>query len=163
MIEFFEVIEAISDGDLNIVKRYVENGGDIEASDADVDCEGNTPLIWAAWAGVENKKICKYLLEHGANVHATDNDGCTALHLAGPKIVNLLLDHGADVNTKNDYGRTPLEEMAKHIDQDYDYKKELRRSAEILIKHGARCDSKLVRTVFSKLIKKYAVKPILVV
>jgi ankyrin repeat protein len=41
---------------------------------------GHTPLIWAARAG--NLKITKLLIEKGANVHDTDNDGNNAMHYA---------------------------------------------------------------------------------
>jgi len=52
-------------------------------------------------------------LNHGANIHATDNDGSTPLHFAAEygnlEVVKLLLKRGADKNLKDKYGNTPLE------------------------------------------------------
>jgi ankyrin repeat protein len=51
-------------------------------------------------------------LERGADVHATDEDGLTALHHAVPRgagVVQLLLDHGAAVGAKDKRGRAPLD------------------------------------------------------
>lgn len=55
-----------------------------------------------------------WLLEHGADVHATDEFGRTALHwgaLHGVRVDYLaaLVDHGADPGSKDDFGDTPLD------------------------------------------------------
>lgn len=77
------------------------------------------------------------LLEHGANVHAEDNEGRTPLHSEGyyewvsdhsANMIPMLLEHGADVGAEDDEGRTPLH-IAVH-----------RRSVEVvrvLLEHGA--------------------------
>ncbi len=58
-------------------------------------------------------KITKALIEGGADVHATNSEGKTALHLAAyygsEETVKVLLKHDAnsDVFTKDDWGRTP--------------------------------------------------------
>ncbi|KAI1015336.1 hypothetical protein LB504_011054 [Fusarium proliferatum] len=57
------------------------------------------------------------LLDHGAKVTDTDNEGNTPLHLAVKNLENLeaiasLLDHGADIRAKNLKGNTPLHQAA---------------------------------------------------
>ena len=58
---------------------------------------------------IEAVTLC---LERGADVHATDEDGLTALHHAVPRgagVVQLLVDHGAAVDAKDKRGRAPLD------------------------------------------------------
>jgi hypothetical protein len=54
----------------------------------------------------------KLLVTEGADVHAVQKDGWTALHaatLAGhERVVQYLLDHGAELNAKSKYGQTAL-------------------------------------------------------
>ena len=65
----------------------------------------------------------------------------TALHLAvqNPHLPNealqLLLDSGADVDLKNLYGQTPL--MAAMLDRFYDYHKNIKSHAELILNFGA--------------------------
>jgi ankyrin repeat protein len=70
----------------------------------------NQDLIEAADSG-ETDKV-RALLEEGADVHATDDNGLTALWKAAAwgytEIVRSLLDAGADVNTKAEDGSTFL-------------------------------------------------------
>ena len=62
------------------------------------------------------------LLNYGADVHTTTNDGNTPLHLAAQRghaiITGLLLEKGADVDAVNLAGETPLYFAARegHID-----------------------------------------------
>ena len=52
------------------------------------------------------------LLNNGANIHAHDHAGKTALHIAAinPQAAHLLLAHGADIHAREDNGNTPLHE-----------------------------------------------------
>ena len=59
-----------------VVKLIIQAGADVNVKST----LGHTPLIWAARAG--NLKITKLLIEKGANVDDTDNDGNNALHYA---------------------------------------------------------------------------------
>ena len=82
---------------------------------------GETPLHWAVdWMAVD---AAQYLLQHGANVNATDSHNNTALHKIKSdcdasaecnRLVALLVQAGSDVMAKNAYGRTPLQ----HFNQD---------------------------------------------
>jgi ankyrin repeat protein len=55
-----------------VVKLIIQAGADVNVKAT----LGNTPLMWAARAG--NLKITKLLIEKGANVQDTDNDGNNA-------------------------------------------------------------------------------------
>src|SRR5579863_5079436 len=54
----------------------------------------------------------KFLLDHGSDVEAQDNERMTPLNLAANKgqvtVVQLLLDHGASIHARNKESWTPL-------------------------------------------------------
>jgi ankyrin repeat protein len=70
----------------------------------------SSPLFTAV--GFGDPAILQALLQGGANIHETDQDGMTALHWAvvanHPKAVKALLAAGADVNAVDHFGYTPL-------------------------------------------------------
>jgi ankyrin repeat protein len=70
----------------------------------------NDKLIEASWFG--RTEIVEKLLNEGANVHAKDEDGYTALMMASEnghtEIVEKLLEGGANVDEKHDNGNTAL-------------------------------------------------------
>ena len=75
------------------------------------DAAGRTLLMRAAKNG--NEWELKILLQSGANVNLTDNDGWTALMYAvryseALDCVDALLEAGADVSVKNNYGSSAL-------------------------------------------------------
>ena len=84
----------------------------LDKDDTDVDAVddyGNTPLIYAA-------KCCHHgclrtLLQAGADVNKTNNEGSTALNgatSASVTCIDVLLGAGADVNISNNGGMTPI-------------------------------------------------------
>jgi hypothetical protein len=89
----------------------LEAGTDVDAKEPP---GGSTPLLVAAIFG--RTDAAKLLIEKGANVNASSNDGATALHGAAffghAEIVKLLLDKGAKVDAKNIRGETPLDAVA---------------------------------------------------
>jgi ankyrin repeat protein len=88
---------AARDGELEVVKKLVLQGVDVNAASS---VSGSTALILAANAGHES--IVDVLLDAGAAVNTTDKADGTALMYASSKgyvgIVTKLLQHGADVN-----------------------------------------------------------------
>lgn len=94
------------------------------------------PLIVAA----DNNNIltAKYLLEHGADVNGSDDDGETALMKAvfgrHGEMASLLMDSNADVNAKSNERGTAV--MHAIVNRDLD-------SVKNLIKKGVSTDSNL--------------------
>ena len=100
-----ELIEAIEEGSLEVVKMLIESGADVNAR---YD-EGwkFTPLMFAAEMG--DVEIVRLLLESGADVNAKDLYEVTALMWAENfEVATLLIEAGADVEAKNCQGRTAL-------------------------------------------------------
>ena len=94
---------------LDLIKYLIEDCGfDVNFRDE----EGNTPLIIAVknggpWCGV--MEVAKYLIAHGADVNAKDNDGHNMFYLVvwdeyyySDEDISWLLDAGADCLTLDD-------------------------------------------------------------
>jgi hypothetical protein len=74
--------------------------------------KGNTPLLLAVRS--KHIDIVSYLLEQaGANINATDDNGCSCLHVAALlgdiDIVTLLLKSGADPTKTDKFGKKPFD------------------------------------------------------
>ena len=131
--QFPPLVAAAREGNISIVRLLVNNhvpanvnqgifGSDEECADIPLlrKCNGITPLMMATAEGYVN--IVKYLLQHGADVDATQyfggsHNGRTALTVAAihgnVKVGKILVEHGADVNAAmfdagDNSGSTPL-------------------------------------------------------
>jgi ankyrin repeat protein len=94
-----------------VVSYYYYKYGD-EAVDI-LSAFNETKIDWRVWfMGNAELDIVQHLINNGADVNASGNDGDTALMWASWNghydIAKLLIDHGADVNAKDEYGRTAL-------------------------------------------------------
>lgn len=109
-----QIIKAASDGDLDTVKKLVEQGVDVNSRD-----NGQwTPLIIAAQNGHLN--VVQYLIEKGADVNAENAYTETALCLAKSErheeIVEYLIGNGADIVVENLYLESGIYSKTKKKD-----------------------------------------------
>ncbi|KAJ1467046.1 ankyrin repeat-containing domain protein, partial [Baffinella frigidus] len=97
------------------------------------------PMLWAALGNHIN--VVEMLLDHGADVHARDGCGRTALHYAAMfhnlPLVVLLHKHLAEFSTFDLYGNTALHFAVVHADTDV---------ATYILEHGAHIDAKSSRS-----------------
>lgn len=74
------------------------------------DNEGSSPLYYSASIGLLD--VVQFLLDEGADVNTTNENGATALTVAAryghEPVVQLLLEHKADINWGDELGRTAL-------------------------------------------------------
>ena len=109
-----ELSEALADaarfGEFDECRSYLDQGALADAYDG---------LLYAAANGHE--EIVNLLLEYGADVNKTNDQGSTAMHWAclngQATIVQLLMDKGANASICNQAGRTPLD-AAMHNDKE---------------------------------------------
>ena len=106
-----DINTAAASGNAEAVKQHIAAGTNINEKDP---FGGSSPLISASLFGKTD--IVKILLDAGANINFTNNDGSTALHAAAffcrPEIVKLLLEKRADKTIRNKYKSTAYESVA---------------------------------------------------
>jgi ankyrin repeat protein len=105
---FTALMQVASGGDgedrKEILMLLLDRGADVSLGPP---IHGHALMRAASLGRVEYLKI---MLNAGANPHATDREGKTALHVAGSSgVVALLVEAGVDVNTTSFGGETPLD------------------------------------------------------
>ena len=107
-----EFLDACHDGNLDIVKQYIEQGGDISVKTSN----GNDGFSRAIYRG--NLEVAEYLLEQGADINTTGNTGKTPLHRAiyrgNYDSVKFLIAKGAKLDLQDQGGNTALHYAAKY-------------------------------------------------
>lgn len=125
---------------VDIITLLVTKGADVNVKTSDGKYErGQTPLHYAAWAGV--KGTVELLLASGADINSKTDDGRTAIQIATQvsrkEIVELLAAKGAEFNAKEEARRHFLKGVALQKEaKDYsDYGNALREyiAAETLL------------------------------
>ena len=115
-----------------IVKQLINRGANINAVTND---EKLTPLMLACKN--KNVSVVNCLLQNGANVVLTSDNGWTALHFVvdefndSSEILRSLLDNGADVNARSIDNETPLMVASQSSDVE---------TVTLLIEQGAYVD-----------------------
>ena len=98
-------------GNLQAIKRYIEEGGDINALD------NGFRLSAIAWGALHGQtEVVQFLIENGVDVNLKNGDGATPLHsavfLGRVDVAKLLLENGADVKARNNDGATPVDVLS---------------------------------------------------
>lgn len=110
---------AILIGNIETAEYIIDIGADVNVatSEKDIGFAGNTPLIEAS--GLGYLSLVNKLIERGAKINATSEDGTHALYLAAQNgyfdIVKILVEKDPNVTDLRGYlGRTPLMVAAKN-------------------------------------------------
>ena len=97
--------------DINSVKLHIEAGSDLNPKD---EILGSTPLITAVVFG--KTEIARALIEGGADLNMSNNEGSTPLYCAAffgrTELASILIEKGADKSIRNNFGSTALETVS---------------------------------------------------
>ena len=135
------LLDAINEGDLDIVREHMESGTDPNRFFVwtGSDYAGASALHLAVSLG--NKEITEFLLENGADIDikAREQYEGTPLHWAAylgqKEMVEFLVKAGADINAPDINGYTPLDAVASNPDLD---PKTVTEISDYLRENGAR-------------------------
>lgn len=133
--------EGIILNNLEMVKEALEDGANINKIDGTGLTESNP--IWLGFSpGVNGVRISEYLINHGADVNCTDDNGDTLLPWMACNVdvhfCELLIKHGAKVNDENKRGYTALEYVVDHSGRATATEKNIDSVITILLEHGAK-------------------------
>ena len=102
-----DIWTAAATGNTATIQQHITSGSNLDAKDP---AGGSSPLLVAALLG--ETETAKLLVDHGASLNSTNNDGSTALHGAAffchPETVAFLLEQGVDPEIRNGFGQPPL-------------------------------------------------------
>ncbi len=130
-LTFKELQQASREGDIETVRRCLENG--VDQNEHPGMPREASPLMRAASKG--HLDIARLLLEKGANINFSDGDSFTALTLACENkhwdVVKLLAEHGADFTIMNASGR----DGHSYLKASYCRSKKIRESILELVAH----------------------------
>lgn len=108
---------ARKEGQLDIIKWFIENGADVNLADKD----GNTPLINASGRG--DLATITFFADHSKDLNKANSKGVTALVAAvrsnSPEMVKYLLSKGAKVDVADANG----DNLSSYLVQSYNPKK----------------------------------------
>ena len=125
------LLDAATDGKLDIVKRCLEEGADPNVKDGD----GYTPFLLAIGEGCN--EVCEHLLRSGASALEVNRLGASAMHIAASagNIAGLELAYREGVaNERGDrYGQTPLMDAVNSGQEE---------SIRWLLSHGANVNAR---------------------
>ena len=103
------LIIAVSNGRANLVQLLLENKADVESK---FNWRGKTSTALLEATGKNDIDIALLLLDHGANVSATNANGCTAFYVAARQgyveMARLLLRKGAKIGARSKGGHSAL-------------------------------------------------------
>lgn len=105
-------------GDIELVKRYLEEGVDVNSKLAKGLTKGDSWLTTAIGYKYRNKNLIEFLLSSGARVNEkTGYSEFSPLHKAAivgcTDTCKVLIDYGADVNSTDKVGDTPLHKASQ--------------------------------------------------
>ncbi|MBD2358006.1 ankyrin repeat domain-containing protein [Tolypothrix sp. FACHB-123] len=128
------LIEAVSVDQVDVLKKYLDNGGDPDRYFALAVSNGSMQSV-------------ELMLQRGANVNISDPNGITPLmvaarytYRAGTEMTKFLLDKGALVNTKTQKDSTALMFACSPVAQHYE--DEYVKVVKMLIAKGAQLNVK---------------------
>ena len=103
---------ACEDGNENAITVLLKAGADPNIADADGDI-----CLHDAVRRDNSKEVIQAIIDHGADVNATNRDNCTALmfacHKGNEEIINILLKAGADPSIADGDGDTCLHDAIR--------------------------------------------------
>jgi ankyrin repeat protein len=105
--------KASSASNVELVSLYLEAG-----TPTDPDQRNN--LGWTPFMQSSSVNISKAMIDRGANIHATSNQGITAIHRAAEvcnlELVSFLLSNGANIHAASNQGVTAIHNAAEACD-----------------------------------------------